>query len=838
VPCDSFTDSPDSCVKGVDVCLKGCRHLEAREAREDVIRDDSTPDHKYSKAEVRLAKGNGNGHIEDDDVDPSLPDLTDATPEPNGLHGAVSKANGIIKATTNGTTNGNGFAASEQDDNSDNSDIETTAQPAQVRVARRRGVLTENWCKGYYQEPFWNKHPDWEQLLFETLWKSPVFSRFTSTEIKKFVRAMEIHKRDSASTDPFAIQGEPSDGLFIVLVGDVECYADDTPACVASLSPKSVVDEAAVLWSVPRKFSLKAVGACTLAKLRREDYVNLHVRLEVQRRDYLHSLLKGASLLEMMDEESIAKLVDVLKVRRYNTGEKIIQQGAAGHEFFVLTAGEAVVTIKTAEDEQECMRYKEGDLFGEVALLENGVRRASVTALSSPTEVLVLSRTRFERLLGRMDKLQQQAYQTDPRKLIADFYSQSDGRGPLGTLKLNGLEPSDEYGKSFWFAVYRPTSKDAIAKMLGGIAVGKGLNIKGKSSKQGILSGFVPFIQISDNQHKELIEVSPADARLVIYYKTKHCREEARSRLQEFLSEDKTLKISNPKVNVEDSYEPTVYGLDVPEPLLHEAYINRPDLSPVLGWETGRRSEPAFMDYNLHAVRETTEPKVVLYQFDESDAMNPRGLLVAYAEQFVKPVVSDFDTFTVGSKGIGYEHISEAQAELISWELDQTNGILSTLDCNPWMTRWLAIIKQTDYHPKVPKYGFGDNTSLKYIEDVITVTTPCGAVRHGAECCNFYMPQELDDEYLCIWHGFPQKPWSYLKEPELRKFLLERVGEGFSFPLNPVWPVRDEGWYEVLDALRKSEVSKACLDAWYPRECLAVIDESHERYPQGFKIVQ
>ena len=33
------------------------------------------------------------------------------------------------------------------------------------------------------------------------------------------------------------------------------------------------------------------------------------------------------------------------------------------------------------------------------------------------------------------------------------------------------------------FAVYRPTSRDAIAKMLSGIAVGKGLNVKGKSAK-------------------------------------------------------------------------------------------------------------------------------------------------------------------------------------------------------------------------------------------------------------------------------------------------------------------------------------------------------------------
>ena len=47
-------------------------------------------------------------------------------------------------------------------------------------------------------------------------------------------------------------------------------------------------------------------------------------------------------------------------------------------------------------------------------------------------------------------------------------------------------------------------------------------------------------------------------------------------------------------------------------------------------------------------MRGNSTPSIVLYQFDLADALNPLGLLVAYAEYFVKPVVSDFDTFTVG----------------------------------------------------------------------------------------------------------------------------------------------------------------------------------------------
>ena len=100
-----------------------------------------------------------------------------------------------------------------------------------------------------------------------------------------------------------------------------------------------------------------------------------------------------------------------------------------------------------------------------------------------------------------------------------------------------------------------------------------------------------------------------------------------------------------------------------PELLLQEVYIVRPDVSPAVGWETGRDSEPAFLDMNRHALREEkSEPPVVLYQFDQRDPMNPLGLLMAYAEDCVKPVVSDFDTFLVGSKACIHLRMAYAYA--------------------------------------------------------------------------------------------------------------------------------------------------------------------------------
>ena len=81
---------------------------------------------------------------------------------------------------------------------------------------------------------------------------------------------------------------------------------------------------------------------------------------------------------------------------------------------------------------------------------------------------------------------------SDPRKQLANFFMDGDNRGPLGYLLEQGLmRAADPEAQSQHFAVYRPTSLDAIRMMMTGMATGKGLNVKGKSSKTGKLSGYV-----------------------------------------------------------------------------------------------------------------------------------------------------------------------------------------------------------------------------------------------------------------------------------------------------------------------------------------------------------
>ena len=193
----------------------------------------------------------------------------------------------------------------------------------------------------------------------------------------------------------------------------------------------------------------------------------------------------------------------------------------------------------------------------------------------------------------------------------------------------------------------------------------------------------------------------------------------------------------------------------MPEALMREVFIEGPDIQFRAGWETGRASEPAFMDMNLHALRRSAPPKVVLYQYDATNELNPHGLLIAYAEEYerhqkkirsVKPVVSDFDTFTIGSIGMTYEPLPESQADLMLWSLEQARGILSKPGQQSWNSRWLEVLQKANregFHPTIPQYGFGDPTSYRLVEEVVKATSISGAVRHGAECFKLLLPARI-----------------------------------------------------------------------------------------------
>jgi len=112
----------------------------------------------------------------------------------------------------------------------------------------------------------------------------------------------------------------------------------------------------------------------------------------------------------------------------------------------------------------------------------------------------------------------------------------------------------------------------------------------------------------------------------------------------------------------------------------------------------------------------------------------------------VKPVVSDFDCFLTGTRGVKYEKpIPNDQVDLVKWSVDNISNVLDEQNASQptkgWMESWFGVLKKAamkGFYPKTPKYGNGDPRSYKIIEVAVSRLNETGCVRHGAECFNYF----------------------------------------------------------------------------------------------------
>ena len=82
------------------------------------------------------------------------------------------------------------------------------------------------------------------------------------------------------------------------------------------------------------------------------------------------------------DAESCAKLFPRSGIVHYRAGEKLMEQGEAGRDLFLLLSGEVVVEVKVDYLSAEAGRLRHGALVGEIALLADGVRMATVACVT------------------------------------------------------------------------------------------------------------------------------------------------------------------------------------------------------------------------------------------------------------------------------------------------------------------------------------------------------------------------------------------------------------------------------------------------------------------------
>jgi CRP-like cAMP-binding protein len=86
--------------------------------------------------------------------------------------------------------------------------------------------------------------------------------------------------------------------------------------------------------------------------------------------------LQRVPLFADLTEGEVRQIALLFKERHFAPGETVVKEGADGAAFFLIDSGEATVSVAGAPR----TGLKAGDHFGEIALIDEGARSATITA--------------------------------------------------------------------------------------------------------------------------------------------------------------------------------------------------------------------------------------------------------------------------------------------------------------------------------------------------------------------------------------------------------------------------------------------------------------------------
>jgi len=265
-------------------------------------------------------------------------------------------------------------------------------------------------------------------------------------------------------------QGEMGDRLYVVVEGRLTVTARDDDGATLLLGEArqgEFVGEGALLEGATRMATVTAASAATLIELSRvalDDALDRSPAVRESLRHMLEYRLRWARTRRLrpgsselvaalsqsiggLDPAAVASLVTELRWETLPRGAVLMRQGDAGDCLYFVVSGRLRVFGRREDGgEVEIAEVGPGEAIGEMALLSNEPRSASVDALRD-TELLALSRAGFERLVNEHPKVL--AFFT--RVVVTRLNRTIRGRVPvaqLGTRSTVTLEDCDEVART------------------------------------------------------------------------------------------------------------------------------------------------------------------------------------------------------------------------------------------------------------------------------------------------------------------------------------------------------------------------------------------------------
>jgi cAMP-dependent protein kinase regulator len=228
-----------------------------------------------------------------------------------------------------------------------------------------------------------------------------LFSFLQDDQRRVLVAAMS--KREYARGDVVLRAGAPPSDFFIIERGD---FVVQSPGESTRLSRGQYFGEQALISGAPQNRSVVCDSDSALCwAIDQRTYLALLRQHHWEKRQKFVEVLSRVPVLRPLQPAQIALVADALRSVDAPEGKVIVRQGDMADEFYIVLEGECVV--KKAGDgggEVVVRRLGPGDYFGELALLRNEPRAATIVA-SKECKLVELAGRNFKRLLGPCQEL-------------------------------------------------------------------------------------------------------------------------------------------------------------------------------------------------------------------------------------------------------------------------------------------------------------------------------------------------------------------------------------------------------------------------------------------------
>lgn len=177
---------------------------------------------------------------------------------------------------------------------------------------------------------------------------------------------------------------------------------------------------------------LPAVDTPTLMKTAAEKAADTDSITEVPQRFPLIPLFSHLS------EDAFIKVLGSLRLRRHTHGQRIVGEGDVGDSFFMLADGVVVVSKSVDGKDTTLAHLHQGAVFGEMALVSQAPRAATVTAMGD-VDLLELSRGDLEQHAGELESVKQALRKFTRGRFLANLAATSPLFRDLDKASRRGL---------------------------------------------------------------------------------------------------------------------------------------------------------------------------------------------------------------------------------------------------------------------------------------------------------------------------------------------------------------------------------------------------------------